>query len=335
MFFVLSGFVLSLKFIGEDGRKLNLLPFYARRITRIWIPWFCFFAISLAIFKLYHHSPQPTTTIPSLTEHHRTFWSIPSSQFELVKQMIFQLHDSSKRLIPQDWSLEVEFKAAVIMPLIIYFTRKGFLWGIALGIAIYLIIPKSSHVYLSFSMGALAAKIYLISSKKTGTINYQNQSIFFGKYFGTMALLFGFLLYQIRWFAMSSATPGFLANGPIIWNISSLGCSLIILGAAHSTAFKRLLVQKPMLFIGRISFSLYLVQSIVIIAIAPYFLRALNSLGLIDPSLLQFLTIIFVVTLSILLATLGEYLFERPSVALGKVLTKIMERYPKLLFAKI
>src|SRR5258708_5514461 len=42
VFFVLSGFVLSRPFCGNDGpvRTINLPVFYLKRFTRIWLPWF-------------------------------------------------------------------------------------------------------------------------------------------------------------------------------------------------------------------------------------------------------------------------------------------------------
>ena len=38
MFFVLSGFVLTLGHVSHSKRPLYLVPFYARRITRFWLP---------------------------------------------------------------------------------------------------------------------------------------------------------------------------------------------------------------------------------------------------------------------------------------------------------
>ena len=85
MFFVLSGFVLTFGHLAT-GKEMPLLPFYVRRVTRIWIPWFCFFILSILPKHLIFSHP---ATTPPLSEHHLMSWSKKNSPYDLFKQLFY------------------------------------------------------------------------------------------------------------------------------------------------------------------------------------------------------------------------------------------------------
>ena len=81
-------------------------------------------------------------------------------------------------------------------------------------------------------------------------------------------------------------------------------------------------------FLGRISYSIYLLQMIVILCFQPMWMHFLNYLGVLSTALLLPLTLIFSVGMTILLAALGYRLVEEPCIELGHKISKLLEKKP-------
>src|SRR6185503_10191193 len=150
MFFLLSGFVLALPYArprGDGGfRKVELASFYLRRFTRIWLPWFAVFCLSalamVTVFGDYKTNPNPSPWAMQ-------FWQEPLTIGQMARQLIFSLHNPVKVLVPQDWSLGVELKASLLLPLLIWLLRKS-PWALtAFGFALLLLYP-TGYYYFTF-----------------------------------------------------------------------------------------------------------------------------------------------------------------------------------------
>jgi len=95
----------------------------------------------------------------------------------------------------------------------------------------------------------------------------------------------------------------------------------------HSGWCRSLLELKPFLYLGRVSYSLYLLQMIVLICLAPRFMSCLNQLGVTSPILLQVLMLLLVTGVCLALADISERWIEAPCVRLGRWLSlKLEER---------
>jgi peptidoglycan/LPS O-acetylase OafA/YrhL len=318
MFFVLSGFVLTMGHLSEARRPLYLIPFYARRITRIWLPWFAFFLISF-VAKTYLRFPFPET-IPSITAHHASFWSQDMTFIDILKQMVFQLHNSKRMLLPQDWSLGVELRASLLIPLFLLIVRKNWAILTLAALALPWLKPSGGYYYASFAIGVLAAHL---NSKTEHIPN------------GTLMLLFGILLYQARWiFDVTEALPFFM-NEREVWFLGSAGCGLIILGTLKCMKFRKILEHSLLAHLGRVSYSLYLVQVIVLLCLAPWIVVALNSVGIHSEAWLQVLLLVIVAGVCLVLADIGERWIEVPCIRLGKLVTRRLERSTVVKMVKI
>ena len=316
IFFVLSGFVLSLKHVGKSEKPVTLIPFYTRRLCRIWIPWFGFFLLSLAAKRYFFDLPDLEDVGISLTPEFQTIWSLDSSWIEYLRQTTYSLHDSRKLLLPQDWSLGVELRASLIIPFIILASRKSNFFVIILAVLALVIKPTTGCYYTSFCLGVLAANIHSaipLSFAERSNLHF-------------VLFLSGLLLYQIRW---AAATPwvGFWELGETtIWIASSLGCTLMIFIAAHSKYIKKILMTKSLIFLGKISFSLYLSQVIVILTLGPWSIYLLAKCGIFSQIMIQLMTITIVAVISVFFAWLGEKKFEQPSIHLGRLSSRILEK---------
>jgi peptidoglycan/LPS O-acetylase OafA/YrhL len=93
--------------------------------------------------------------------------------------------------------------------------------------------------------------------------------------------------------------------------ITAAGAALFILIALHSTFAKRLLLLKPVHFIGKISYSLYLIHMVVLYAC----IHALSGL------MPLWAVLAAAVLLSFAAAAILYFILELPAIRLGKALT--------------
>jgi len=310
MFFVLSGFVLTFSHFNQPGKPFILVPFYVRRFTRIWLPWFAFFLFSL-LAKKWLRTPWPEGHLregPWLA----SMWQGETTLSDVLRQMVFQLHNAPRMLLSQDWSLGVELRAALLIPVFLLLARWKW-WALAaagIGLAYY--AHASGYYYTPFAAGVLAA--------------YWNSRTDHCRRGGILFAI-GLVFYQARWlYNVGSLFPSFVKERDI-WVLSTVGCTLILLGTLRCGMIRNFLEHRFFLFLGRVSYSLYLLQMIVLICLVPWIVAGLNRIGIQSIALNQFMMLIMVSSICLLLADLGVRVIEVPSIQLGKVLTIWLARH--------
>jgi len=313
MFFVLSGFVLSRPYlsaavIGQAPRVLCLRTFYLRRITRIYIPWLIIFGLSalaqITVFRQY-------ATVPAQSEWLQGFWNLPQSFSSVLRQFGFLLHNPAQMLLPQDWSLGVELKGSALVPLFLLLVRRHVLSLLAVGCLI-LVGVNTGQYYVSFILGVILSRYHgAIESKLRLWTTASKVSV----------LMIGILLYQSRLLA-SNFGPVSDRIDKLVWCLASVGCLLILTISLGSNRVQRMLSRRSFVFLGRISYSLYLVQFIVLLCLLPPTVRLLNTLGLRQEAVLMPVILCCSVLTTAALAALSYRWVEVPSMSLGRMLTR-------------
>ncbi len=131
LFFVLSGLVLSLKYLARGGFSLrtDLFSFVVNRAIRICFP---FIAVVFLSFLAHHTiSDRPIFwNVPGQKDWMKNIWSAPIGFQDLLRQFFLPFPAPSSHLIPQDWSLTVEFNVSLLMPFFILVASQyiGALW---------------------------------------------------------------------------------------------------------------------------------------------------------------------------------------------------------------
>jgi peptidoglycan/LPS O-acetylase OafA/YrhL len=316
-FFVLSGFVLTFSSFGNGARPLLIIPFFMRRVTRIWIPWFFFFLVSWLAKEFIPPPPQE-----SLSQSQLVFWSAEGTMMDFLKQCLFLLKDNSKALIPQDWSLRVEMRAAVIIPVMILLTRKSRYFLAIFSVILLVLIPSTEHYYFSFVVGVYIAYLY-----STNPPNGRCPVCF---------LILGYILYQAQWAgAQIIADIPLFVSKDVIWALSSIGCGLLMLGVLTHHRVRDIMEAKFLGYLGRISFSLYLVHLIVLLRFAPWIMNQVRQSGIEEVFLQQAIVVTGVCLTSFVLADLGERFVERPCITLGRFITRLIKKRPFLSGIKV
>ncbi|HEV2330958.1 MAG TPA: acyltransferase [Verrucomicrobiae bacterium] len=308
MFFVLSGFVLARPYVSGAAAPLNLAVFYVRRVIRIWFPWFCAFAVSLVCrcFLFRDYATQPPQD-PRL-------WHEPVVLRDVLLQCIYFVHGRSQ-LLPQDWSLGVELIGSALIPLFVAVARwpLHLVWLPVLAVVSVLAVPQREYFpgggcyYVSFIIGVLIARHQetLVTWLKCLTVSRR-----------VLILAAGFALYQARRPLDHLGYNG-LHLGRTVWLIMTAGAGVIILSTLSSRRLAALLTTKPILSIGRISYSVYLLQIVVLLCLLPPVIAMLNKLGFGSSPWMFLFCLVTSFVATIALATPFYKFVELPGIALG------------------
>ncbi|HDR7620860.1 TPA: acyltransferase [Bacillus mycoides] len=309
IFFVLSGFVLY-----ESIQKTNSSygSYLLKRICRIYIPYIV--AIVIAIIC------QTTISkygISYLSEWFNRSWTIESSLSLIAQHVLLVGKYNTDTYNSVIWSLVHEMRISIIFPLVLMVCLRKTVRGSLLSLfsfsicsVVILFLFRSSltltsyvltlHYTVLFLLGALVAK-------------YKNNLIAFysncTKNTKITWFLFAILLYMYE---------GLIGEIKVLNNfifrdyvVAISACLFVILSLSVST-FSTLLRNKYLLYLGKISYSLYL-----------YHLISLFSLIYMLNEILP-LTIILIMSLilSLILATISYLFVEKFSFRLGKYITK-------------
>ncbi len=257
IFFVISGFLITKIILQEhEVGHFSFVNFYARRILRIFPALFLMLSVSFAFAALVLNTKDMIWFSKSLH-----YSSLQISNFFFQRTVnYFDANEGFEPLV-HTWSLAVEEQFYLLMPAIIIFllsfkkklrSKNAAFYGI---IALSLISLAASQVlvfsnqkiafyslvsrFFELGIGCLLAfdKIKISSDKTNSSLS-----------------LFGLALIIFSAFALNySYFPGLLAIVPC------LGAALIILtGKTNKTFVAKLLSGRFLVFIGKISYSLYL-----------------------------------------------------------------------------
>jgi peptidoglycan/LPS O-acetylase OafA/YrhL len=255
VFFVISGFLITSQVYKEAlHRNFSIVQFYKRRINRIIPALFTVIAASLIV----------GTLILSPVDLIRLAKSSIYALLGLSNIFLWREYgnyfsgNASEAPLLHTWSLGVEEQFYVIWPILILIIIKfnkmyitSILALICIGaiafseIATGLVASASYYLlptrFFELMIGGLLA--LLITHKRPGSRFYTELCFFSG-----FALIGGSLFFLSK----SSAFPGINALWPCI------GAALLILAGNSKSTLSKALDNRPMRFIGLISYSLYL-----------------------------------------------------------------------------
>ncbi|AIF51814.1 acyltransferase [Pelosinus sp. UFO1] len=287
LFFILSGFVLSLPYFQENQQKY--FKYIIKRIFRIYIPYVVSLIISALLLQILSEHG-----IVSLSKWFNAMWkSIPDFAGWLGLLLMVST-DETHNINTVTWSLVYEMQVSIIFPLLVYLVKKAN-WRIVLCISILLIFHKSHLVHFSsfFIMGCLLAKYhysissYIANSKKAMNFTFS---------------IVGLIFYLFEWLI-----PFNLSHN-VLDLLTGIGASIFIALSLGDDKVKGFLLKPKLIYLGKISYSLYLVHPIVL-------LTAIYSLKDFFPI---YAIVAMVPLISIVVAHFYNKFIENPAIALGR-----------------
>ena len=312
MFFVLSGFALSAMLSGSGGTPRTYLPYAINRVFRIYPAYF--FAVLAAVLLQHSLYKGP---IPALGDWFNSFWGSPPTQQDLLDHAVMIGQFKTDKLVFVIWSLVQEMRISLLFPLLyVVVARVGVRGNLCFGLGL---------LALDFTWATLADNGHLTPNTYYFTLHY---TIFFwaGSLIfkfrealkqwwverpnGQLAMLggAGFML-----FTYGGSVDKFLAADAkrtvIIGDwLSGTGAVIFILFVIYSAPLSRFLSTRTMRFFGTISYSLYLLHGLVLIA-ALHAFYGVVPLWLLLPSC---------VAASVLISYISLRLVEKPFMSFGK-----------------
>jgi peptidoglycan/LPS O-acetylase OafA/YrhL len=282
VFFVLSGYVLALSL---DRGHDTVAGFVVRRFCRIYLPFAA--AIAVAAWACWAFSANI-----SVNSWFDDSWRVPVSGRLIARHLLMTGAFDDMQLDPVMWSLVYELRVSVLFPIIFWATRRAPSLTLLAAIGLHF-----AAAFAIFSIGlrnATAMTAYFVIFFVLGAALYLNHHYISG------------MLRQVPASVLAFAGLGFLT---IHNDFALLLGSAVIVGAAAAGKFDSILRLAPALWLGRVSYSLYLIHFVVLLSLVNSFHGAIP------------LPFICVGTVAIaLVASAGFYrVVERPAQHLGRI----------------
>ncbi|MFQ6285547.1 acyltransferase family protein [Yersinia enterocolitica] len=297
IFFVLSGFLItSIIFSDLNNSKFSLGGFFLRRAKRI-LPALIFILIITSFFAYKFLLPD------SLVIYAKTLLSALFfvSNFYFFDEDTYVSDSSEYKPLLHTWSLSVEWQFYLIFPFLCiiafkYFRHNKWKFIASLLVLSLLLAQLLSSWQPNFSFYLLPTRMWeLLAGSIVAILLMENQVKVKSYYFKIMPFI-GLLiiLSSILFVDDKILHPSFITAIPI------LGTCIIIYFSRQNDIATSVLSAKPVVFIGAISYSIYLWHQ-------PLFVFYRIKFGSIDTK-----TSLILILLSIILAVISFYLIEKP-----------------------
>ncbi|MHA7224219.1 acyltransferase family protein [Arthrobacter sp. RHLT1-20] len=248
VFFVLSGFVLVLPFT-RPGAVTSWAPYYAKRLLRLYLPAWASLAVAVALIAII-----PRTASP-LQSDWADIYVIDPSVGQVFKDSLLLLNAST--INTPLWSLKWEVAFSLLLPAyVLVALRWRRFWHVKIGIALLLAVVGALQdvewlSYLPiFAIGA-------ILGAERERIRELTESWPRVVWFFVAAA--GLFLANAEWISREQPIPGVEA-------VVTVGAALIVLLFVSCSSAKKLGDTAVAQWLGRVSFSLYLVHLPIILA---------------------------------------------------------------------
>jgi peptidoglycan/LPS O-acetylase OafA/YrhL len=297
LFFLLSGFVLSLPFhrnpAGQPYRS-----FLLKRIARIYFPY----AVALLVAVLgnaYYHGL-------NINPWFRGTWAGPVNLLTLLQHLLFLGNYDYYAFNTAFWSLVYEMRISLIFPfLCLLVIRIGWVRAIFLAIG--------------FSILSVLLRVAGVPGQTTETFKYVDffiVGIMLAQFAPVIRNVFSRAPRSLRLFAILSAVVfyslGHLFPGAFKDALILVGASGILVAGFSEPAITKMLHWPVFQFLGRISYSIYLLHGTILYLLVYAFYPRIPLPWLFLPLVVGVLAA----------STAFYFLIEKPSIQVGRFLAK-------------
>jgi len=301
-FFVLSGMVLTYQYVVL-GNSLDLRKYTINRFFRLF-PAFFLTVLLNALYWQKHNMTAPEL-YRDFIQNQTEFWE---------EAMLIRSH--VKFFVP-GWTLTLELAASLFIPFLIVIgnaNRKLLGWLILTS----LIAARMTDAFIfHFTLGVIISFYY--KDLVSGTL--QEKKWYKFRYLILMAAVVLFSIRRIE--AISPFGPSFYYWGKYFqitfFHYTALASFVFIIWILRSQRVQHFLSHKILLFLGRISYGIYLMHWLVVNIIFDNWDSLLPLFPNLKVAIFTMSLVCFLVT--VLLATMLHYTVELPFIRMGKRLT--------------
>lgn len=247
IFFVISGFLITQLITQSiEAKKFSLKSFYSGRIRRL-LPALFVVSIVTSIFSLFILIPND---LNYFTASQASAWGYCSNLFFSILSGGY--FEQRKELFPflHTWSLSVEEQFYFIYPIALYFISKlkNKNYYLLILFVIFLVISEGHQRNSSYYFSSMCRFFELILGAMTFSILRRpiQKNILMD------VLAITLIIYPIFFFTKNTDFPGLNALVP------TLGAAILIIKSTNKNLVTKLFSLRPVVYIGLISYSLYL-----------------------------------------------------------------------------
>lgn len=307
IFFVLSGWVLAAS-LARRSESPPWLGFYVRRVFRIQLPYISAITLAWMASAFWRIEPgTPVTPWLGMSSHAQ----VSPSQF--AEALLFP--GTAHGLLPVGWTLRIELIYSFAMPLLVLAARYAH--GLLLLLASVLVFatPFADLWYLiDFAIGVVLHQERAAIARALAAIGRLRVLL--------VVAAFALLGAQVA-LATDDVVSGIIEAGDtrefIAMTALAAGILVAVAGAGHLPVLARPVSR----FLGRISYSTYLLHRTILVLVAPWILALVVTqtptgyVKLISPSSAATLFVV-VLALTILISMPHHRFVEEPSIVFGR-----------------
>lgn len=301
-FFVLSGFVLSYKYFHSD-RPIEMKKYTFNRFLRLY-PAFIF---TVLINYMYVHRHDLGFDLDMVKD---MLWL---NQYQLWEELLMVRHIHN--YYPPGWTLAVEMGLSLLVPVFILAAQKRvniLIWFLPISV---IMGPNFISVFaFHFALGMLLSYYY----KEIQAYDFKASKWYSYRW---LIYLATFLLFSMRHIERIYPFPSIYYKVTGILQLdrfffTGIASFIILLIIMNGTKIQKALNWKPLHFLGKISYSVYLIHWLIVLAIME---RWDKWVALFGDKYLAFGTMLLVaLVLTFSLATAMYYWIEKPFIRLSK-----------------
>jgi peptidoglycan/LPS O-acetylase OafA/YrhL len=318
LFFILSGFVLSLPFLSN--KQGSYYGYILKRFCRIYIPYIISLAIAITLSVSLHRGG-----INTLSDWFNQFWN-KGLDIDIIKEhiaLITNIHTDAYNTVV--WSLIHEMRISIVFPIIMLAIIR-YKWSTNLLLCLLLSSIGAMNDLFDFEVrNGHYTSIF-------DTVHYTSFFIIgalLAKYKENLARAYHKLNRLHKWALLITAMICYsysrivevvihLPFNHIITEYGiAFGSIIVVTMALSSNTFTSFLMRRPIIFIGKISYSLYLYHFVILLSLINLFYGEMPIWSIF---VLAFIITIFV-------SVLGYYFVEIPSAKLGRKISQKINLY--------
>ncbi|GAC1428870.1 MAG: acyltransferase [Acidobacteriaceae bacterium] len=259
LFFVLSGFVLSLSFWAK-GRNERYGNYLTRRCFRIYVPYVAAVALAIVGVSLFPHSQLP------LSAWFRNTWQSAVTPGLITRHLVMSGGDELNTAF---WSLRYEVEMSIVFPLLLVVLRfVQPVLGIVFSVAVFAFADHRMQAGATdhwrslelfkygslFAIGGILGRTLAWTRSRWGRLSLA----------GRLAILAaGLLLYFGTADALADKAHIDVPDGLFV----SLGAAVLLLCCIYLGRLRAALRHRVPAYLGRISYSMYLVHGTMLFAL--------------------------------------------------------------------
>jgi peptidoglycan/LPS O-acetylase OafA/YrhL len=299
VFFALSGFVLFLTFKGRD--RFRYWPYIVKRFFRLYPP----FAVAILGAAIVYWIVRPIP-IPQLGTWFNGNWSTAPTLGVIAGHLAMTDNGPWRSLDVVMWSLAHEARISLIFPIIALWVTKS--WRAAC-ITLFVVAFASNYVVVYHPVGWIYDPFqttqYLFLFAGGASVALYAGAI--RDYLAKVHVSFRIAL----WVAVGGVT---VAQTPVIGNLADCAAILLVGLCFADPVAVRILSHGPFVWLGRISYSLYLVHLPILIGLLHVCYGKIPLAA----------TLAIALVLIVVVSDLSYRLVERPSLLLGRRLASLV-----------